>query len=332
MAPLATRCGTKAMTKILVIRGGALGDFIVTLPTLRLLRERWPDARIELLGHPTLAEPAIGRYYLDAARSVNHGPLSAFFTPRAVLDPEWMDWFGGFDLVLSFFYDPDQLFEENLQRCEPGRVLTLNPRVPDHFDAPAAQHFAQIVESINLELGGAVAAELFPSPADLDGARSFLGGLAPRARLVAIHPGSGGESKMWPAENWAELGRRLAKRFEDVTLLLVEGEADAEPARLVADAWQGLRVVRARMLPLAILTAVLRNAALYLGHDSGVTHLAAAARRDLPVVALFGPTNPAVWAPARADVHVLRRSETRVDVPIDEVESLAVSLLEKRGA
>ena len=79
---------------ILFIRGGALGDFIVTLPTLRLLRERWPDAHIEVLGHPRLAEIALQRYYLDAIRSVNHGPLSAFFTPRAVLDPAWMDYIG----------------------------------------------------------------------------------------------------------------------------------------------------------------------------------------------------------------------------------------------
>ena len=308
------------MTHILVIRGGALGDFLLTLPTLRLLRERWPDARIELLGHPSLAEPAIGRYYLDAARSVHHGPLSAFFTPRAVLDPAWMDWFGGFDLVLSYFYDPDQLFETNLQRCQPGQVLTLDPRVPATFGASAARHFAGIVRPLDLELGEAAAAELFPSPGDLDGARSFLGGLAPGSRLVAIHPGSGGESKMWPAENWAGLGRRLARRFDDVTLLLVEGEADAEPARVVAEAWQGLRVVRARLLPLAILTAVLRRAALYLGHDSGITHLAAAARRDLPVVALFGPTAPGgvgaattgrAGAPAQRDARGCFRGRSR---------------------
>jgi len=317
------------MTKILVIRGGALGDFIVTLPTLRLLRERWPEARIELLGHPALAEPALGRYYLDAARSVNHGPLSAFFTPRAVLDPAWMDWFGGFDLVLSYFYDPDRLFEQNLLRCEPGRLLTHHPRVPENFPAPAARHFAEIVRPINLELGEDAAGELFPSSADLDGARAFLAGLAPDARLVAIHPGSGGDSKRWSAQNWAELGLRLARRFPDVTLLLIEGEADAEPARVVAQAWQGLRVVRARLLPLAILAAALRQAALYLGHDSGVTHLAAAARRDLPVVALFGPTDPAVWAPPREGVHVLRRSLVEVDLPVDEVEAVAQALLER---
>jgi heptosyltransferase-3 len=318
-----------AMKKILVIRGGALGDFLVTLPTLRLLRERWPDARIELLGHPPLAEPAIGRFYLDAARSVNHGPLAAFFTPRAVLDPAWMDWFGEFDLVLSYFYDPDQLFETNLRRCQPGQVLTHTPVVPENFGEPAARHFARMVQPLGLELGPEIGGELFPSPGDLDAARAFLAGLEPNARLVAIHPGSGGERKMWPAENWAAIGRRLAARFPGVTLLLVEGEADREPARVVAEAWQGLRVVRARLLPLAILGAVLRQAELYLGHDSGITHLAAATRRDLPVVALFGPTDPLVWAPPRSGIRILRSGMQRVDLSVDEVEAAAVDVLEK---
>ena len=320
------------MQKILVIRGGALGDFIVTLPTLRLLRERWPDARIELLGHPTLVEPALGRYYLDGARSVDHGPLSAFFTPRAVLDPSWMDWFGGFDLILSYFYDPDQLFEHNLRRCDPGRLLTLNPRVPENFGAPAARYFAEIVRDINLELGPVAASELFPSAADIESARSFLTGLPPGTQLVAIHPGSGGEGKIWAADHWGELGQRLARRFPGVTLLLVEGVADAEPARQMAAAWKGLPLVRAKMLPLAMLAAVLREARLYLGHDSGVTHLAAAARNDLPVIALFGPTDPATWAPPREGVKVLRKDTRRVDVTVDEVEEAAARILNKHLA
>ena len=320
------------MNKILMIRGGALGDFLVTLPTLRLLRERWPGARIELLGHPALAEPAIGRFYLDAARSVNHGPLSAFFTPRAVLDPAWMDYFGSFDLVLSYFYDPDLFFETNLQRCDPGELLTFSPRVPEKFGRPAAYHFAGMVRPFGLELGAEINGDLVPSPGDLDGARAFLTGLRPDTRLVAIHPGSGGASKTWPAENWAELGRRIVRTFPDVTLLLIDGEADEEPAAHVAQAWQGLPVVRARLLPLAILGAVLRQAVLFLGHDSGVTHLAAASRRDLPVVALFGPTDPAVWAPPRDGVRVLRRGAARVDLLVEEVEAAAAGLLEGGSA
>ena len=294
------------MTRILFIRGGGLGDFIVTLPTLRLLREKWPASHIENLGHPRVAEIALRRGYLDGVRSVNHGPLSAFFMPRAVLDPEWMDYVGSFDLVLSYFYDPDGLFLANLQRCHPGRILTHPPRVPEKFAGPAARHFAEILAPLGLGPGTDFASEILPSPADLDGAAAFLAGLRPGTRLVAIHPGSGGETKNWPASSWAELGRRLVETEPDVTLLLIEGEADAEPARALAEAWKDLPLLSARWLPLPILAAVLRSAALYLGHDSGVTHLAAASRRDLPVVALFGPTDPAVWAPPRTGVGIVR--------------------------
>src|ERR1700761_4292671 len=99
--------------RILVIRGGALGDFIVTLPMVRLLRQRWPEAHIEVLGNPRIAEVALHRHYLDAVRSVDRGPLSTFFMPRAVLDPSWMEYIGDFELVLSYFYDPDALFLVN---------------------------------------------------------------------------------------------------------------------------------------------------------------------------------------------------------------------------
>jgi heptosyltransferase-2 len=300
-----------------------LGDLILTLPTLRLLRGRWPDAHIEILGHPRLAEIAVNRFYLDAARSVNHGPLSAFFTPRAVLDPEWMDYIGDFDLVLSYFYDPDGLFEQNLKRCNPVQVLTYAPRVPDDFQRPAARHFAGMVEPLGLALGNDASSEVFPSPDDVAGARAFLEGVKPGARLIAIHPGSGSEIKNWPKEQWAGLGRRIAAEVPGAMLLLIEGEADAEPAEFLAAAWKESPHVRARLLPLPILAALLREAELFLGHDSGITHLAAAARKDLPVVALFGPTNPEVWAPPRPGVRVLRGDPTIRNISPEDVYKAA---------
>jgi len=312
---------------ILVIRGGALGDFIVTLPTLRLLRERWPDAHIEVLGQPRLVEIALQRHYLNGFRSVNHGPLSAFFTPRAVLDPDWMDYIGDFDLVLSYFYDPDQLFLENLKRCNPVEILTHPPRVPESFARPAAHYFAGILEPLGLKLEDNVASELFPSPEDIAAAHAFVTGLPSGTRLVAIHPGSGSETKNWPVEAWAELGRRLVGSRSDIALLLVEGEADAEQARVLMEAWKGLPHLRARWLPLPVLTALLRETSLFLGHDSGITHLAAASRRDLPVIALFGPTDPAVWAPPRKGVHILKGRPSLKEITVDEVFQAAISHL-----
>jgi heptosyltransferase-2 len=312
---------------ILFIRGGALGDLILTFPTLKLLRERWPEARIELLGHPHFAEIAVKRYYLDAARSVNHGPLSAFFTPRAVLDPAWMEYFGDFDLILSYFYDPDGLFQLNLERCKPGQVLSHSPRVAADFGRPAARHFAGMVEPLGLALGGDASSEVFPSPDDFEGARAYLNGLKPGTRLVAIHPGSGSETKNWGREQWAELGRRIVEEHPGTALLLVEGEADGETAEYLAAAWTGLPHLRARWLPLPILAALLSEAELFLGHDSGITHLAAAARKDLPIVALFGPTDPVVWAPPREGVRVLRGDPTTKNISVDEVGAAAGAAL-----
>ena len=316
---------------ILFIRGGALGDFIVTLPTLRLLREHWPNAHIEILGQPRLAEIAHKRFYLDEVRSVNHGPLSAFFTPRAVLDPAWMDYISDFDLVLSYFYDPDGYFLTNLQRCNPGQILTHSPRVPEDLGKPAAHHFAGIVEPLGLRLEQDVASDLFPLPGDTDAARAFLSGLQPGTRLVAIHPGSGSESKNWPVEFWAVLGRRLVQARPDLTLLLVEGEADAQEGQFLGEAWKDLPHLRAKWLPLPILAAVLREATLFLGHDSGVTHLAAASRRDLPVIALFGPTDPTIWAPPRAGVDVLRGLPGLRSVTVDQVFQKAMASLEAKA-
>jgi heptosyltransferase-2 len=318
--------------RILFIRGGALGDFIVTLPTMRLLRQRWADAHIEVLGHPRLSEIALQRYYLNAVRSVNHGPLSAFFTPHAVLDPAWMDYIGSFDLVLSYFYDPDGLFLLNLQRCQQGRILTHSPRVPEEFSRPAARHFAGMVEPLGLALADDVASDLFPSREDADAAHAFLSGLKPGTRLVAIHPGSGGEAKNWPRQSWAELGRRLTDAMPDLALLLVEGEADAEPARYLLEAWKDVPHLRARELPLPILAALFgqKETALFLGHDSGITHLAAAARRDLPIIALFGPTDPVVWAPPRQGVRVLQGVPALKDLAVEDVFQAALALLEGR--
>ena len=304
-----------------------MGDFIVTLPTLRLLRERWPDAHIEVLGQPRIAEIALQRHYVNGVRSVNHGPLSAFFTPRAVLDPEWMDYIGDFELVLSYFYDPDGLFLANLKRCNPVEILTHPPRVPEGFGRPAARYFAEIVEPLGLQLGDDVASDLFPLPEDAAAAQAFLAGLPPGTRLVAIHPGSGGESKNWPVESWVELGRRLALAKPNLALLIIEGEADGEQAQVLIEAWKDLPHLRARWLPLPILAALLREATLFLGHDSGITHLAAASRRDLPVIALFGPTDPVVWAPPRKGVVILKGNSVLKDLSVDEVFQAAASLL-----
>jgi hypothetical protein len=114
--------------------------------------------------------------------------------------------------------------------------------------------------------------------------------------FLALHPGSGSPSKNWPASRFAE----IAKRFGGEGWLLVRGPADGD-AVAVLEAIPGARV--ARDLPLRVLAAVLGRAGVYVGNDSGISHLAAAT--GAPTVTLFGPTDPRLWSPIGPRVTVL---------------------------
>lgn len=280
---------------ILVIRGGAIGDFILTLPSLRLLREAFPDCRLEIVGYRHICSVAEGRFYADAVRSIEFAPMAGFFNPRSELDPELSAYFSGFGQVISYLFDPDGFFEGNLRRCGVRNLITGDPRISD--SAHAIRQLAKPLESLALFLEDA-SAEIFPTAEDAAAAGDLLRGYS--APLVAVHPGSGSPKKNWPVSFWKELLSECCGR--EATILVVSGESDGERLAELKAAF-GDRLVYLEHLPLHLLGAVLQRCDFFIGHDSGISHLAAAA--GTKCLLLFGPTDPAVWAPANPDVIVL---------------------------
>jgi ADP-heptose:LPS heptosyltransferase len=119
-------------------------------------------------------------------------------------------------------------------------------------------------------------------------------------RPAFLHPGAGASWKRWPAQNFALLAAALLERGYDP--VLIEGPADRDAVAQVQErVTRCLPVVRERSV--RELAALLSQEALFVGNDSGVTHLAAAA--GALTLALFGPTDPASWRPL-GDVRVLR--------------------------
>jgi heptosyltransferase-2 len=281
--------------RILVIRGGAIGDFILTLPALRLLREAFPDADLEILGYRHIAALAVGRYYADTVRSIEYGPLAGYFARMGTLDPELREYFGGFQQVISFLFDPDGIFEANLARSGVRHFLAAHTRLDDSDHA--ARQLARPLERLALYLENP-AAHLHLSAEDHAFAESFLRGQD--KPLLALHPGSGSPRKNWPFAHWRALIAHLLR--DRPRLLVAGGEADAATLDTLAAEF-GPRLLPARDLPLPQLAAVLARCPHFLGHDSGISHLAAAA--GTPCTLLFGPTDPRVWAPANAHVRVL---------------------------
>ncbi|PYK89864.1 MAG: hypothetical protein DME40_09535 [Verrucomicrobia bacterium] len=287
------------MKRILVIRGGALGDFLLTLPTLKALRDAHPRARIEILGYPHIAAVADKRFYADAVRSIEYAALSCFFARGGELPSHLRDYFGVFDLILSYLYDPDQIFENNLRQCSVQKILRGPARIDKN--AHAAWQLAQPLQELGINVTD-LAAKLFPSDEDREFARRFLENCEPP--ILALHPGSGSEKKNWPIENWIELAKTsLNAKASFRAIVFVSGEADEKEMARVRTSFEHEPQVRfAHQLPLPQLAAVLEQST-FIGHDSGISHLAAAAGARCLI--LFGPTDPKVWAPQNTNARVL---------------------------
>ena len=120
---------------------------------------------------------------------------------------------------------------------------------------------------------------------------------------LAVAPGSGQAGKNWPLTHYYEVSRALAWEYKlGVVWLAGPAEAAWLPYLKALAAAQGQALLAGA--PLMRVAAVLSRCRLFLGNDSGLTHLAAALGGPA-VVALFGPTDPGVWAPPGKRVRIL---------------------------
>jgi len=300
--------------KILVIRGGAIGDFVLTLPAIKLLRENFPSAHLEILGYRHILALAEGRFYADAIRSIEYAALAGFFIPGSELAPELVEYFSGFHQVISYLFDPDGFFEANLRRCGVKNFLSISPILNQL--AHASHQLAWPLEQLALYLE-APQAQLFPSEADRQFAAEFL--RADSRPIIAVHPSSGSPKKNWPVQLWGGLSQWLLLQKPEPLILLIGGEADQEPVAALQQFIPKGSLRLAHDLPLPHLAALLECASLFLGHDSGVSHIAAAVQTRC--ILMFGPTNPDVWAPLGEHVTLLRSSEEDISkIPVEEIQ------------
>jgi len=299
------------MNRILVIRGGAIGDFVLTLPAIKSLRDGFPTAHLEILGYKHIAALAEKRFYADAVRSIESASLARFFSKDSELPADLREYFGRFELIVSYLYDPDAIFETNVRRCGKAEFVAAPGKLDN--SAHAAVQLAAPLERIGFAPTD-FAARLYPSDSDRDAVAQFRRGDS----TITVHPGSGSETKNWALEKWRALGHLLLERGH--ALIVVAGEADSDRLATLKTTWAGKPVQFAENLPLPDLAALLerRN---FIGHDSGISHMAAAV--EARCLLLFGWTDPAVWAPQNKNVTVLRAAEGRMDSL--EVETVAAS-------
>jgi ADP-heptose:LPS heptosyltransferase len=167
-----------------------------------------------------------------------------------------------------------------------SEIYFIDPRPPEDYPRHVTRWHLEQLSAAGLVLEEA---PLPPPRVNPDGA-------------IVIHPGSGGDAKCWPRERFLALGRTLKRNGLLPTFILGEAEQERWGHKVV----EGLKEEFPWYLHMGLyeLAERLSRARVYLGNDSGVTHLAAA--MGIPVIALFGPSNDVQWRPIGAAVKVLR--------------------------
>jgi heptosyltransferase-2 len=289
--------------RILVVRGGAIGDFILTLPAIAALRRQFPAAHLEVLGYPHIAQLALAGGLVNRVQSIEAGALAGFFARGGELAETLADYFSKFDLILSYLYDPDGVFQTNVSLCTDAQFIVGPHRADETARFHAAEAYLQPLERLAIF-------DADPIP------RLALAPRPPSLNLLALHPGSGSERKNWPEAKWSELVRHLMD-MTDFDLLLVGGEAEGGRLQRLAAAVPPTRCEVAQSLPLADLAHRLAGCRAFIGHDSGISHLAAAV--GLPGVVLWGDTVEEIWRPPSEKVVVLRHAAGLAWLPVEAV-------------
>jgi heptosyltransferase-3 len=300
--------------EILLLHPGGLGDIILSLPAVALLREHFPAARITIAGNTDHLAPIVGQY-AESTVSLSALPLHNLYADRVLPDSDIRFW-SSFDLIVSWTGSGDSGFVRKLNSiCPTARIASWRP------DPQESRHVSQLfMDSLGPEITAgrrAVHAPIRARQELSDQGIRWLSGQGWRAEepLVALHPGAGSESKRWPLDRFIDLARYFTQA-EKKRLLIIEGPAESGLAEQIRRELPEGQQIIAKSLSLDILAAILARCQLFVGNDSGIAHLAAAL--GIPSVVLFGPTLPAHWAPLGSHVKILKDTSLE-SISIDEV-------------
>ena len=309
--------------RCLAIHPGSLGDVLLAGPAL---------AHLGHLGFRTtlgVTSRLVGLFassgLVEDARDLDGLELHRLFV--APLDARALDTLAGYDAIVSWFGAGDETFRANLART--GRpVVVARAAPPPGAGRHAARHALETLAPLGPLPSKGLVARLGVTAADRAAAEVWLGarGIG-RGEAIVMQPGAGSAAKVWPG--FPSLAKRLRGASVPVVALAGPADAAAVGALVAADALD--QDALARDWPLPRIAALFSLARAAVGNDSGPTHLAAAV--GCPTVAIFGPTDPAAWAPVGAHVRVLAGRSGHAPwtgVGVDRVEAAVRGLVARR--
>ncbi|HYA88739.1 MAG TPA: lipopolysaccharide heptosyltransferase II [Nitrospirota bacterium] len=298
----------KSVTEnILVMRYRFIGDTVLTIPFLRNLRHAEPQAYIAWMVAPGSSDVVKGIPYVNemiywdpvTIHADSRGSHRTLFSKIAFLKD-----------LRQHHFDKVYVLKRSLSSAilawlsgAPKRIgfdtefrgLLLTTKVPYRHDQHEVKNFLDVLKADGVTVEDDYL-EIWTSPAEEERLARILtdAGVTPLKRIAAIHPFSAVPQRGWPLENYAELAARLRKETNFSTLI-IGGPGDVEAFGAIKHMFADNVTDLVGKCNLRETIALLRRCSLFVGNDSGIMHLAAAA--GTPLVALFGPQSPVKFGP-----------------------------------
>jgi heptosyltransferase-3 len=288
---------------MIIVHQGALGDFLLALPAMEGLHRIYPDIRMDFWSRREHVALIAGRPYVRDVYSCDGPELSPFFHDDLWLEARIPSCFRKAQAVLIFGQSSGRLLAARLGERLKSPVYWVQSFTGDESGRSVSESILEQMQQHGWQMDGSCPSiecseEERSIVKDWLAEKDWLDGPKP----LLVHPGSGARRKVWPLARWWAVLNWLLGRYPS-RIILTLGPADGFLEEFAGGAQRlGVQVVKGIELPR--LVAFLSESRLYIGADSGVSHLAAAT--GTPTVAIFGPTAARVWAPCGQNVHVVQ--------------------------
>lgn len=302
--------------RVLVLHPGALGDLLLSLPACRDLRA--VAAGLTVAGKISVATLLEDAGEIDEAASFDAAWLAELFGPGPLLSAGAEARLTRHDLIVSWAGDGEGNLPRHVARYPAIRSIMKRQPRPGDGSHPLWETYRHSLRPA-LSEDAACLSPIRPGPQarTLAAARLRREGLDPFVPFVAIHPGAGGEAKRWDTAGFEAVGRALAGSH--IAVIVLEGPA--EPG-LAAELARRIGASARAVIPETILelAGILASCSIYVGNDSGPTHLAAAL--GVPTVAVYRSSDPRLWSPWGPKVSVVSDAGDVRDVAAKVVEAV----------
>jgi ADP-heptose:LPS heptosyltransferase len=288
---------------ILIVHQGAIGDFILSLSSLEAIHRFHSQSRFIFLGHPSILEIIHSRPYFDAVLDCSDKRWAPLYNSKVKLETGIFASLPPVDSIFAFCRFSSQTLVDNLARIYRKPSYRIDPFPEPNLGLHVCDYQCRQLDELGIPSLPCSAPVIAPSQQDLLEARRFFqenvrGG----KQLVLIHPGSGGRKKLWPVTGWLDVIMKISTN-NNIKISLIEGPADSQVVQQICSKVGSISLLLVNNWRLGKLAALIKRSSLYLGNDSGISHLAAAC--NTPTIALFGPTDPRIWGPKGSKVKVV---------------------------